>query len=476
MTSLVLSAKEGGYWHTLAKNVQETLEQIDGEIRKRFHLLVLIDVATRMVLAWIISEQPSAEATLALLRMATRDKSREKIIYGCEGETAPAMGLGMIKNDNGTGLRNATVKEATLGLGTASTDVRTSSPTDKAVIERLFGTTESMLMKVVHGYTGRKPGDLPGYDSVKNGVLTVEDLMKVITPFFIDKYPSTPHWGVGMAGRRPVEVMKELNETRGIFKCIDEDRRRVHLGFKEVVTPNDEGVRVFKTLWYSSLELNEALNEWPKGGKKLKVSVFIDPDELKYATVIVPGKEKLFRVPLQTTFFADMTLVEVANLWEAYRSENLAVTEIHEDRLLRYYEKNREFLHRTAVEHGLARSYSTQEELRQKLKTVTAGAQMIPTARQPMTVAPENILVEGQHEGVFPIGGDDSHETSPVRNQDKSYSSNPPAADVSAVPDCDMELEQMRLRETPTVEEAEQQAVKDLHRPLGRPKLVGKFT
>jgi hypothetical protein len=113
--SLISSAKERGYWENLSNEDQQTLEEIDKEIRTRLTLLVMIDVATRMPLAWVVSDKPKAEATLALLRMATRDKTKEKIKYGCEGDPAPAMGLGSVKTDNGVGLRNKTVVEGLLG-------------------------------------------------------------------------------------------------------------------------------------------------------------------------------------------------------------------------------------------------------------------------------------------------------------------------------------------------------------------------
>jgi putative transposase len=88
--------------------------------------------------------------------LATRDKTRERRIYGCEGDPTPAMGLGMVRNDNGTGLRNVEVKSALMGIAAANTDVRTHASADKPYVERMFGTTESVLLKLLHGYTDRK--------------------------------------------------------------------------------------------------------------------------------------------------------------------------------------------------------------------------------------------------------------------------------------------------------------------------------
>jgi hypothetical protein len=174
--SLVVTAKVCGLWEKLGDPEKRALEDADKIIKTRLTLLVMLDVATRMPLAWVISDEPRAEATLALLRMATRDKSKEKIRYGCSGLVADAVGLGMVKTDNGPGLRNAAVKSAVLGAGGVSVDVRVYSPTDKPFIERHFGTLESVLLKLLHGYTGRRPGDLPGYDANKSGVLDIDTL------------------------------------------------------------------------------------------------------------------------------------------------------------------------------------------------------------------------------------------------------------------------------------------------------------
>lgn len=103
-----------------------------------------------------------------------------------------------------------------------------------------------MLIKLIHGFTGRKAGEVPGYDSKENGVLDIDELYGIITKFFIDEYPSLRHMGIGMGGRRPAVVIEELNETRNLFKLMDEDQRRIHLGWKIRVTPNDEGVCVFQ--------------------------------------------------------------------------------------------------------------------------------------------------------------------------------------------------------------------------------------
>lgn len=282
-------------------------------------------------LAWVIAENPNAEATLALLRMATRDKTREERRYGCMNKAAQACGIQFLRNDNGNGLRNQAVIGALMGLNTINGNTRTYSPSDRAHDERFFGTLESRFFKVMPGYTGRRPGDTPGYDAIKNGVVDVEMLYGMLTRYLVDEYPFERNYGVGMGGRRPWDVYEAINKTRGQVKVPDPNIRRVHLGWEVSVTPTDEGVRVFGGIWFNSDQLQKAREENFFNGK---VKVFVDPDDLKLATVVMPGEPDLIEVDLQMTVFADMTLGEVLQLMAEYRREDPEVTEIYHDRLM----------------------------------------------------------------------------------------------------------------------------------------------
>lgn len=414
--SLVTSAKACGLWETLNTNDREILGRIDEEIRERLHILVMLDIASRMPLGWIISDHPKAEATLALVRMATRSKAREARKFGCVGEPLPAIGLGHIRNDNGTGLRNSAVIGAALGIGGTNSISRAYSPNERPYIERMFGTQESVLLKLIHGYTGRKPGELPGYDAVKNGVLDVQTLMGILTRFMIDEYPAMRHHGVGMGGRRPIEVWKEINETRGCFMPLDPDRRRIHLGWEQKSTPTDEGVRVFTGIWFNSPELQAKLEET---GHRGKVLVFVDPDNLNCATVIIPKVQKPITVDLQITAFADMTLPEVLELMEIWRNEDGMLAEVYEDRLATVRRKNFDKLLDIGVEKKLSRSYSTLEECSKKAEWLFAGTRIIRNTHIEGTTPAGHITDFSSEVGAIPIAGPDmlidglAHEVEP---------------------------------------------------------------
>ncbi len=399
--SLVLSSKVAGIWERLSKSQREALREIDEIIRKRLYILVMIDVATRMPLAWVISDQPRAEATLQLFRMATRSKEREARKYGCEGQAINGVGVGYVKNDNGPGLRNATTIGTLVGLGIINIVSRAYAATDKPYIERLFGTVESVLLKLIHGYTGRKAGELPGYDAIANGVLDIEELNEILSRFFIDEYPAMRHTGVGMWSRRPIEVYNDINRTRGCIPPVDPDTRRIHLGWDVKATPTDEGVRVFGGIWFNSDKLQE-MRESPKV-KARKVSVFVDPDDINAATVVIRGIYEPITVHLQITAFADMTVPEVLELMAACRKEDHQKRVFYEDQIARTRRHRADRLDAIGVEHKLRRSYATFEECQRKAAAVFAGARITRT-RVTGTVDPSEILNLTGTKDVYQIG------------------------------------------------------------------------
>lgn len=400
--SMVVAAKKAGLWSKLSEDEKASLEAQDEYIRKRLHIIVMFDVASRMPLAWVITENPNAEATLALLRMATRDKTREQRRYGCANQAAFGCGILMLRNDNGTGLRNPEVIEGLMGIGTINGITRTYSPEDRAHDEGLFGTLEDRFFKLMPGYTGRRPGELPGYDAILNGVVDVEMLYGMITRYLVDEYPFERHYGVGMGGRRPWDVYEEINTNRGHVKLPDPNIRRIQLGWEDSATPSDEGVRVFSGIWFNSERLQRVREEPHLSGK---VRVFVDPDNLNIATALVPGHPEPIEVYLQMTVFADMTLGEVLQLMAEYRREDPATTEIYHDHLMMVKTRRFADISSISVEHDLPRSYTTIQECKAMAKAVFAGARVIQTETLPGITTPNAITSLAPGAWVFEIGG-----------------------------------------------------------------------
>ncbi|MEJ1993039.1 MAG: hypothetical protein P8X50_15480 [Maritimibacter sp.] len=150
-----------------------------------------------------------------------------------------------MRNDNGSGLRNAQVKSALLGTKSQIIDVRTYHSNDKPYVERMFGTMESQLINLIHGYTGRAAGHLKGYDATKNAALLREELYGLITRYLIDEYPNEVHYGTTMFGRTPLQAAQQLAEAGWAIAPPSPQNRRLHFGWRKEATVTHNGVVVF---------------------------------------------------------------------------------------------------------------------------------------------------------------------------------------------------------------------------------------
>lgn len=390
--SIIVGIKEAGQWEDLDEDQRAHLVELDDGIRKqRIQLVLMLDVATRMPLAWILTDHPRAEATLAAFRMATRSKEREREWYGCQSEAAPAVGLGMVRNDNGTGLRNSATKTAMAGIGTTSIDMRTHRSSDKPYVERMFGTLESELISRLTGYTGNGPGTLPGYDAVANGKLPVGVLYEIITRYLIDIYPHESHFGVGMFGRTPYQVMQQTLREQGKVPPPSPHDRRIHLGKVAEATPNDEGIRAFG-LPYQNVEFQK-LRDVYRG----KWAIYLDPDDLCDATVLIEGYDEPIEAQLTFTFFADLSFYQAQAVLEEYRRQNPRNANPSEHHLMEAW---RAVL---ATNRVYEDQFDSWETISQKMERMMNGIHL-PQSIGPLEVARPRTLADANPAGAFTVG------------------------------------------------------------------------
>lgn len=395
--SLITVCKTKGWWQKLSEGDKAALSEIEEIIRKRLWLVLMIDVATRMPLAWVITDAPSKDATLELFRMATRSNIKEKVIYGCNEDPMPAVGIGCIKGDNGSGLRNAHVKAAALGIFAQTVDARTYRGIDKPHVERMFGTLESVLLNLIHGYTGRKAGQLKNYDPIKNGVLDVNELYGLITRFLIDEYPLDQHYGTNMWGARPQDVYERVsNEHHAILPPSDHDRR-IHLGWKDECTLTDEGVKALE-LPYQCYELQEISDKIQR-----RVTVISDPDCVNEITILVEGCPDPFLGLLSLTTLKDMSATEAINEIAKMRAEDPSKTQDVEARLARVRGERSDHMASVALENKLPCSYTTFAAAKAKAQIVMRG-QHIHSAKVPGATPPGMVAQTGKIDDVRKVG------------------------------------------------------------------------
>lgn len=396
--SLIAVVRRIGMWQRLTEQQKAAFKELDEIVRTRLWLVLALDVATRMPLGWVLTDAPNADATLDVLRMATRSKEREKIIYGCGLDPMPAVGISCIRNDNGSGLRNSAVKIALLGMASQIVDVRAYHSGDKPYVERMFGGMEPRLFNLIHGYTGHRAGALKGYDAVKSAAFVREELYAMITKYLIDEYPSEIHYGATFFGQRPIKVAERLAKEGWAVPPISPQDRRLHLGWRFKATITDEGVKVMG-LPFNSPELQRH-----RDSDHRKVAVYVDPDSTNEVTVVVRGCPDLIMADLSWTALRDMTFAEYLSHAEAVRAEDPREVRDFDLRLAQMRNERFDILRRVAIERDIPRSYMTIEEARTKADRLTSGMHAHRPEPMPGTVAPGMIGKLGELPESWDIG------------------------------------------------------------------------
>ena len=343
----------------------------------------MLDVATRLPLAWILSESPHSDQTQALLRMATRDKTKEKTRYGCKRDPAPAAALLLTTADNGVATRNGKTYSSQMGTGMMVQTGRTYHSNDNSPAGRPFGRLQWDVLNFEGGYVGSGPGEMPGYDPKAATRLTPNDLQGVLTRYFIDEYSHTPHRGIGMFGATPAEKLEQVKVQYGGIKPLSPEERRLHLGIKKTVTTHSEGIHFMGIPFNSSALLSF------HDGKPKKVSVYVDPDFM-HKVIVTPLKStKIIEADNTLTALKDLTLEETLAVMKAAATANPEKREIN-NRMLRDASAARAKLSGFYVDPNLPESYLRLAELEKHAESLTQIS-YVPDRSFTNTVIPGSI-------------------------------------------------------------------------------------
>jgi len=262
----------------------------------------------------------------------------------------------------------------------------------------MFGSLESRVINMLLGYTGRKAGHLTGYDAIKNGVLDVQELYGIITRYLVDEYPSERHYGATMMGVRPIKKAEEINRDYGFIPAPPDHDRRIHLGWRSVVTVTDDGVKAFG-LPYTSPEL-QALKDGIHG----KVAVYTDPDLIDHVSILIEGHPEPVLAELSWTAMKGLTLHEFQEIALAARAEDPDETEVFEARLVRVHRERYEQMQFIATERNLGRSFISAREAEAKAAVIATGVQTSRVEDVRETARAGSITDQGSGRGVRKVG------------------------------------------------------------------------
>jgi hypothetical protein len=159
-----------------------------------------------------------------------------------------------------------------------------------------------------------------------------------------------------MMGRRPIEAAKQIKEFEGaVFPPAAHDLR-IHLGFKHQCKITHEGVKAFE-LPFNSVELQRA-GETFRG----KITVFVNPDDISFATILLEGHLKPILAELSWTEMKDLTLSEFLIYAQLARAEDPQLTKGFDETVNRVRRERADHMARIAAEKKLPRRFMTLTE------------------------------------------------------------------------------------------------------------------
>lgn len=198
---------------------------------------------------------------------------------------------------------------------------------DKPHVETIFGTSQWAVLNFLPGYTGSRPGELKDYDPKGSVAFTHNEFYGQITRYFVDEYSHDQHFGVGMFGATPWEKMLDITKNYRKVDPPTQRQRCLHLGVKANATTTSNGVKAFNIPFNSTELMNFT------GGASRKVTVHLEPDDLRHAYVTVKGCADVIKVNLSMTVFADLTLEEAIELMEEACRRDPKAQELHDAHL-----------------------------------------------------------------------------------------------------------------------------------------------
>ncbi len=238
------------------------LDHIDFVPFKRPTLTVAIDVATRMILGYLVSgEAPSLYSVLTTLKRVNRNKNYVAQRYpGIDGTWDGWGHPETVLVDRGFEFVSPSFQDSLADLGTEVIWAPIHTPEYKAIGERFFRTLNT---KLIHKVEGAVPYDvkvmrLAKLDPKKDAIIRMQDLDRLIHQTIIEGYQNDRHEGIGAI---PARIWQEK---------IGRDRRRFMdnvkaldsiLGRVEERTLTKAGIRFKHMVFHDRTKTTTLLNK-----------------------------------------------------------------------------------------------------------------------------------------------------------------------------------------------------------------------
>lgn len=384
-----------------------TMRQLKSEAKDtekgKVWILVAVDVATGAPLAFHLAKAPNADDTVELLRRLVSDKTKLAKEAGCVHQPPPPVRPHLVVMDTGSGLWNNVVPRAILSLGGAFRFGRTKSPTDKAFIERFFGTLGSDLMRALHGYSGQGPGKETDYDGTDMTVMTMAQLEKYLWWYFTDCLPFKPTQRKGAWGSLRNVLFNKMEQLYGKLPALSHRQMRRAIGLRVTRTVTKMGVEAFRMPFQG----DEAFRGWALANVGSKVTICIDPHRIEEVTAITAKGEVHYLTP-SLSQFRHLSLAEWIHFIEEWRATDPLTEEIAVEALYRFHLRISAEMDDLLAFHGKEHKVIRIEDAQRLADSLAGGNLTILHGDNPSDTAALSALTASDAigQGVYKPGGE----------------------------------------------------------------------
>ncbi len=187
----------------------------------RVYLTAFMDVRSRKMMGWCVTDAPSSDATIYALKKGCEKFGVPRSIYTDNGREFLFHDLGgngfRKKRKNGEELKLPSILDD-LGI-----EFRTALPRNARGkgIERAFYTVKEHFSKLFESYTGgtilERPDRLKKMVKTMKGLPSIEEFIQYVDIYIEGWYNKQPHEGMGMKGKCPDEVFAENMITKRVL-------------------------------------------------------------------------------------------------------------------------------------------------------------------------------------------------------------------------------------------------------------------
>jgi transposase InsO family protein len=299
------------------------------DILPRAYLTVVVDVRTRMILAFDITmTAPNSTDIRRILRMAVQLK--DPAYLKRMGVTSPWPAAGIIKSivtDNGKEYVAAGTRWAFSLLGIDTQTNPPAAPANKPYIERVFRTLNELGIHEQSGSTMSNPKMRGERRPDSENLQTIEEVERDVAKLICDVYHRRKH---RMLGCSPLAEWERLTNQDPIDPVRDPEILRKLTEDETTRVVSHEGIEL-NGIRYNSAALAEVHRML---GSRQKVAVFYDASDLTEIRVRVPGMRSLLSVRCVDPDDAGLDLKTQKMIRKNFRSKSRPEDEIA-------YRKNR---------------------------------------------------------------------------------------------------------------------------------------